>query len=63
MSAPSESELMKGVLDAGKKPDAAGFSKALNELRSRGYLTDKNIETIQGWIGSIFPSSIRISGS
>jgi hypothetical protein len=59
MSAPSESELMKGVLDAGKKPDAAGFSKALNELRSKGYLTDKNIETIQEWIGSKFPSSIR----
>jgi hypothetical protein len=59
MSAPSESELMKGVLDAGKKPDAAGFSKALNELRSKGYLTDKNIETIQGWIGLEFPSSIR----
>ena len=50
---------MGRVRSAGKRPDAAGFSKALNELRSRGYLTDKNIETIQGWIGSIFPSSIR----
>ena len=63
MSASSENELMGRVRSAGKRPDAAGFSKALNELRSRGYLTDKNIETIQGWIGSIFPSSIRYSGS
>lgn len=55
----SESKLMENVLEAGKKPDAAQLSKALNELRSADLLTTKNIEIIEGWIKTEFPSSIR----
>jgi|GEM_PF-6299579 hypothetical protein len=50
---------MENVLEAGKKPDAAQLSKALNELRSEDLLTTKNIEIIEGWIKTEFPSSIR----
>lgn len=59
MSVPSKRELMKNIRDAGNKPDAAGFSKALNELRSRGPLSEKRINKIGGWIESEFPSSIK----
>jgi hypothetical protein len=55
----SESKLMENVLKAGKRPDAAQLSKALKELRSADFLTTKNIETIEGWIKTEFPSSIR----
>jgi hypothetical protein len=59
MSVPSKRELMKKIRDAGNRPDAAGFSKALNELRSRGPLSEKRINKIEGWIESEFPSSIK----
>jgi hypothetical protein len=59
MSDPSKRELMKKIRDAGNRPDAAGFSKALNELRSRGFLSEKRINKIKGWIESEFPSSIK----
>lgn len=55
----SEKEIMEQIFRAGKKPDAAEFSKALNKLRSTGLLTNENIKTIEGWISSEFPSSIR----
>lgn len=55
----SESKFMENVLKAGKIPDAAQLSKALNELRSADLLTTKNIEIIEGWIKTEFPSSIQ----
>lgn len=60
MSDPSDAELMERIRVAGRKPDAAEFSRALNDLRFKyGYLSDSDVEIIQGWIGSEFPSSIR----